>query len=563
MRYLYLLIFACLLFNFSNSVFSQNALDLDGIDDFVQTNYQGILGNNARTVEAWIKTSANANPNNGGVQQIIADWGNAVTSGRFTFNVLFNDAIRLEVQGNGVNGTIAVTDGNWHHVAAVYDPNATLKVSLYVDGMLDIAGNLTVPVNTQASVNLQIGKRVDGARFFDGLIDEVRVWNVARTQNQIIASKNNELCPIPAGLVAYYRFNQGVAGGNNAGQTTLTDLSGNNYHGTLMNFALNGSSSNWVQGANLTPSGTLTQMAVTACDSFLWPTDSTTYFSDGVYTSNLTGTNGCDSVVELTLTLNHASSSTDTVEACGSYSWAAAGQAYYTSGDYTTTLPNANQCDSLLSLHLTIHPITSHFDTVVACNSYFWPTTGTTYSTSGTYTVLLTSSHGCDSLLEIDLTIETVDTSVMGGGTQMAANQAGATYQWLDCDNGYAPVAGATGQDFFPGFSSHYAVEVTLGSCKDTSGCHYGFIVGVEDEIAFPQLSVYPNPTSGQLNVVLGEMQNQLEASIFNPLGQEMLRETVTNKDHFALNPVLPSGLYFLQLRNEEGKIRRVRVVVE
>lgn len=68
---------------------AQNGLSLDGTDDFVQTTYSGVSGNATRTVEAWIKTTTNCDPENGGVQKVIADWGAFTTGARFTFNVLW------------------------------------------------------------------------------------------------------------------------------------------------------------------------------------------------------------------------------------------------------------------------------------------------------------------------------------------------------------------------------------------------------------------------------------------------------------------------------------------
>ena len=65
--------------------FSQNGLDFDGVNDYVQTTYSGISGSSARTVEARINTTANCNPTNGGTQNIITDWGVQTTRGRFTF----------------------------------------------------------------------------------------------------------------------------------------------------------------------------------------------------------------------------------------------------------------------------------------------------------------------------------------------------------------------------------------------------------------------------------------------------------------------------------------------
>ncbi|WP_313804162.1 LamG-like jellyroll fold domain-containing protein [Flavobacterium sp.] len=235
-------------------VSAQNAVHLDGVDDFVPTTLPAINGNTAKTFEAWIKTTSNSNTGTGGIQHVIADMGSSTgTGGRFTLNLLFNNALRLEVNGNGISGTTPLNDGNWHHVAATYDPTlATNKVKLYVDGNLDGQGNLTVTVNTGTAIPFQIAKRVDGVNPFQGNMDEVRVWNVARSAADIMANKNIEFCSPQTGLVAYYKFNNGIADGNNAGLTSIPDRSGNNRTGTLTGLALNGTTSNYSTGATLT-----------------------------------------------------------------------------------------------------------------------------------------------------------------------------------------------------------------------------------------------------------------------------------------------------------------------
>lgn len=85
--------------------------------------------------------------------------------------------------------------------------------------------------------------------YFHGSIDELRVWNVARSTAEIQGVMNTELNGDESGLVAYYTFNQGVAGGDNTGMANLTDASSNVNNGTLKNFTLNGAASNWVDGA--------------------------------------------------------------------------------------------------------------------------------------------------------------------------------------------------------------------------------------------------------------------------------------------------------------------------
>jgi hypothetical protein len=385
--------------------FGQNAIQLDGLNDIVTVNYPGILGNNVRTVEAWIKTSSNYNPNTGGVQGVISDWGTFTNSNRSTFNVLFNNAIRFEVNGNGVNGTIPVNDGNWHHVAMVYDPTATLQVSLYVDGILDIAGNLTIPVNT-LSTFVRIGQRVDGLHFFNGKIDEYRLWSVALTQAQIIANKDKELCHInDPNLKLYYTFNQGLASGTNTGQSIVHDWSPNQKDGTLTNFALMGSNSNWVTGATLSAGFTTATASETSCGIYTSPLSGQQFSSSGTYAINGLTQGGCDSLLTLNLTVTPTSLTSFNETSCGSFTWGQTGQTYNSTGIYYDTLIAQNGCDSVLKLNLTIVPISSQFSHVYSCTAYTWTQTGLTYNDSGLYTDTLTSVNGCDSIISIMLTV--------------------------------------------------------------------------------------------------------------------------------------------------------------
>ena len=401
MKLILLISIIAIYFNFS----AQNAIQLDGLNDIVTINYPGILGDNPRTVEAWIKTSSNYNPNTGGVQGVISDWGTFTNSNRSTFNVLFNNAIRFEVNGNGVNGTIPVNDGNWHHVAMVYDPLATLKVSLYVDGILDVAGNLTIPVNT-LSTYVRIGQRVDGLHFFNGKIDEYRLWSVALTQAQIIANKDKELCHLnDPNLKLYYTFNQGVASGINTGQTIVHDWSPNQKDGTLTNVQLTGSSSNWVTGQVLNPGFSSSNSILSSCGAYTSSLDNQVYSTSGVYTVNGLNQAGCDSIQTLNLTVVPTYLTSFTAASCGSYVWSQNGQSYSNTGIYFDTLTAQNGCDSILKLDLTITPISSNVLHVFSCDAYTWAQTGNTYMDSGTYSDTLSSISGCDSVIVLLLDI--------------------------------------------------------------------------------------------------------------------------------------------------------------
>jgi hypothetical protein len=89
-----------------------------------------------------------------------------------------------------------------------------------------------------------------GGNFLNSIMDEVRIWNVARTSAEINANMNVALTGSPAGLVSRYSFDQGTASGNNPGLTTLTNNQGNAaFNGNVINFGLSGTNSNWVSGA--------------------------------------------------------------------------------------------------------------------------------------------------------------------------------------------------------------------------------------------------------------------------------------------------------------------------
>ena len=290
------------------SIFSQsnNALHFDGVDDYVSTTKSSIQGNGARSFEAWIRTDENCLPGaGGGVQQVIADMGSFVIGKRFTFNLLFSNSVRLEIGGSGVSGTVAVNDSLWHHVAAVYDPSANKKVTLYVDGVVCGTGNFSATPATTTG-NVVIGRRVDGANPFGGDIDEFRLWNIALTDSDIQAHMNGEICAPPNNLVLYYTMNTGIADGINSTVTLLTDQSGNN-NGTLQNFGLSGSSSNWTYGQNLSKT-VFDTVVTTVCQGYLKPDSSGYWDVTGLYNWTFTqGTGvaaGCDSNVTYDLTVD-------------------------------------------------------------------------------------------------------------------------------------------------------------------------------------------------------------------------------------------------------------------
>jgi hypothetical protein len=229
---------------FSTFMFPQAThLNFDGSNDFVNLGTSlstALNGTTALTLEAWINPSVLNGWNN-----IITDYDGAYH--KFLFRVRNNNNIQFWVNNTALNSSFSVPLNTWTHVAAVYD-GANMYV--YANGNLiaSQASSVSIPSGSQ---QINIGSRIgSNTENFTGDIDEVRVWNVARTPEQINGSMDCELQGSETGLVAYYKFNQGIDAVNNSAETTLTATTGPN--GTLTGFALNGTTSNWLDGSPVT-----------------------------------------------------------------------------------------------------------------------------------------------------------------------------------------------------------------------------------------------------------------------------------------------------------------------
>lgn len=235
---------------FSGPATPGKALHFDGSNDWVDvgTTLPNLpQGNSPWTVEVWVKTSQTSIGN-------IVSWGNRSTNNRVGVAVRSNGAAFIGQFNDLTPGNTAlINNGSWHHVAVVCRGTTSNNIQIYVDGSLKSQGLGALNVSGQA---LRLGRisNPDNDEYYGCTMDEVRIWNYARTSTEINAQKDQELLGCESGLIAYYNFNQGEAGGNNSTEDELNDGTGNNNIGTLVNFALTGSTSNWVGDApTLTP----------------------------------------------------------------------------------------------------------------------------------------------------------------------------------------------------------------------------------------------------------------------------------------------------------------------
>ena len=206
-------------------------LDLDGTNDYVSLPNSINMGTTDFTLSIWLKTDDTSSRQH--VFQQTGSDANRVMA----INVDGSLQSRLGGTGDDHDSGVNLSVDTWYHIVLVHDNSAnTLK--WYVNG---------TEQNTNTSVNIPsntgtfyLGTNSDADnKYFNGRIDEVRIWNDVRTAAEIADNKDDELVGNESGLVAYYKMSDGTG-------TTLTDNSSNSNNGTLTNMVTSGGSSDWV-----------------------------------------------------------------------------------------------------------------------------------------------------------------------------------------------------------------------------------------------------------------------------------------------------------------------------
>ncbi|MDP4826073.1 MAG: T9SS type A sorting domain-containing protein, partial [Flavobacteriales bacterium] len=231
--------------------------------------------------------------------------------------------------------------------------------------------------------------------------------------------------------------------------------------------------------------------------------------------------NGNNAGLARVYTFCDATFNTITATSCSSYTVPSGDETYTVSGMYTDTIPNTQGCDSLLTIFLTISNSSSSTDFQTACDTYTW-IDGVTYTSSTTTpSWILTNAAGCDSLVTLDLTINSVDTTVVIlDPTTLQSALQGAEYQWLDCTNNYAPLPGETNQTIILQNDGFYALSVTMNNCTDTSSCYFITTIGLMNHSLNTFIRVSPNPSDGLFFINLGDVFENVVVDVFDTSGR-------------------------------------------
>jgi hypothetical protein len=228
---------------------SNNCLAFDGVDDYVTVPNPLIspTQQNNFTVACWFRDDRQQAPPDNFLYRL---FGLGWNGPRFELGDQDNFLTFFSLQTGIVQSNVNIRDGQWHHVAAVKNGNF---VTIYLDcapvaGMVNLnAGNFN-----GTAQNFHIGNWAGGGttpRFWQGRIDEFKLWDGVLSAAQLCDERHCSLDPNNVNLLVHFPLDQFVPGNTQADNVATGGLDG-----ALTNFNFNGATSDWIdRGRDLLP----------------------------------------------------------------------------------------------------------------------------------------------------------------------------------------------------------------------------------------------------------------------------------------------------------------------
>ena len=212
----------------------------------------------------------------------------------------------------------------------------------------------------------------------------------------------------------------------------------------------------------------------------------------------------------------------------------------------------------MITIDLTINQPSTGTDIVTSCDTYTWIDGNIYTSSNNTATYTLTNAAGCDSVVTLDLTINSIDLVIINNSPILTASASPATFQWVDCGDSFNPIAGETSNQYIATTNGSYAVIITQNGCTDTTSCEIVDNVGLENNQLNNQVSLYPNPTSGK--VTLTSLINIELIKVYNATGMLVLEKEPMDKEYSIDLSGMQKGVYLISIESA-GRITTKKLV--
>ena len=530
-------------------------LDFDGLNDVITTNVT-TSATNSLTIEAWIFPRASV------YKRIISSYNNnAATSGELlfdTYNATNNGrALRFAVEGAGntlhqLSTANVLTLNTWNHVAGTFENGVT---KIFVNGIEVATSTATFTSIPSCTNKINIGEdpSIGTAEYFNGKIDDIRIWNTSRTPSEIAGNMNNCLVGNELGLMTYFKIYEntgntitdmisGDVGTMSVGMTPSTAwVAGNvNCGATICNLEM----ANLIT-VNIAPNPIISVNSGTICtgNSFIIaPSGASTYTIEGG-----------NAIV--TPTAN------TTYTVVGTNSTGCISSTFAVSNVTVSAIPlptiSVNSGTICAGTSFTITPGGADSYTIQGGSAIKTPTS------NASYTVVGTSSLGCvsntfatSSIVVNALPIINATSSktllCVGQTASLTANGA-TSYTWNTSSTNTVIVISPTVT------TTYTVIGTNDNGCENTSTItqNVSTCTGINNiTTSNNAMTLFPNPSSSILTIqTIDEIK---EVFIFNTLGTLVQTEKANS---FSVEQLF-SGIYIIQVKTEKG-ISGIRFIKE
>ena len=292
------------------------------------------------------------------------------------------------------------------------------------------------------------------------------------------------------------------------------------------------------------------RISASICKGSNYPFYDSLLFEQGLYFHTLNNQKGCDSLIALLeLAIVDTVHSLQTLSVCDSFIWD--GMVYRENGTFVNHFQTSAGCDSVVTLNLSVRQSSDTLIHETACRKFDF--NDKVYTEGGRYFIKIRNRQGCDSTIELNLSIVPLDTNVTKLNNTLTALDSLATYQWVDCDEDYAPVVNATQRSYTPVRSGNYGVILSSPPCSDTTVCIQVIVTHAFNENEHLCL-IYPNPATSKLYVQFpGGLTGNVILTIYDIHGRDLYnRALVIGEREFIELDVsgLVEGVYSLRIRS-------------
>ncbi|WP_343632628.1 T9SS type A sorting domain-containing protein [Fluviicola sp.] len=226
---------------------------------------------------------------------------------------------------------------------------------------------------------------------------------------------------------------------------------------------------------------------------------------------------------------------------------------YYTSR--IDSLVSVNGIDSIVKYQVIVNPNYNTTSNLFVCKgSDVLLGDGTTLSNiQNTTTVQLTlqSIHGCDSISNVTINVNSVNATIHQNATQLYVPNGFDSYQWLHCNLNFFPIPNQVSNTYTPIEDGSYAVIVSSNNCVDTSDCYlFDYYVHLSNEESVnPSTSVAPNPTKNKTTLNFGQTIDFAAIVIYSNDGKKIFESTIEGVEKYEIDLTpFERGTYFVKL---------------